>query len=109
MAGLRGKSVLPGNQNAFRHNLAGISQRRSTGALTPDEQAIREEILACLLHDKGGEAQISTAMGVLGEVIASDAAWLLAINRAIDGVMEYNQKAATLKHFIRLMDTREVW
>src|ERR687889_685844 len=93
MAGLRGKSGPPGNQNAFRHGLAGISQRCSIGALTPDEQAIREEILAGLLNDKGGEGQISTAMRVLGEVIASDAAWLVAINRAIDGVMESNQKA----------------
>ena len=29
MAGLRGKSGPPGNQNAFRHELAGISQRRA--------------------------------------------------------------------------------
>jgi hypothetical protein len=32
-------------------------------------------------------------MRVLAEVIASDAAWLVAVNRAIDGVMESNQKA----------------
>ena len=93
MAGIRGKSGPPANQNAFKHGLAGISQRRANGSLTPDEQAIREELLAGLVSDKGGEAQISTAMRVLAEVIASDAAWLLAIDRAIDGVMESNQKA----------------
>ena len=54
-----------------------------------------------MVSDKG-EAQISTTMRVLPEVIASDAAWLLAINRAIDGVMESNQKArATLGRSIR--------
>jgi hypothetical protein len=104
MAGLRGKSGPPGNQNAFRHGLAGISQRRSTGALTPDEQAIREEILAGLLNDKGGEGQISTAMRVLGEVIASDAAWLVAINHAIDGVMESNQKARSNPKALHTLD-----
>jgi len=61
MAGIRGKSGPPANQNAFKHGLASISQRRVNGALSPTEQLIREEILAGLLADKGGEAQISTA------------------------------------------------
>jgi hypothetical protein len=54
MAGIRGKSGPPGNQNAFRHGLAGIAQRRSDGVLNPAEQLIREEILSGLLADKGG-------------------------------------------------------
>jgi hypothetical protein len=59
MAGIGGRSGPSGNQNAFRHGLAGISQRRVNGALNHTEQSIREKILAGLVADKGGEVQIS--------------------------------------------------
>jgi len=59
MAGIRGKSGPPGNQNAFRHGLAAAHQRRIDGALTEEEQSFRTEILAGLLADKGGETQIA--------------------------------------------------
>ena len=53
MAGIRGKSGPPGNQNAFRHGLAGIAQRRADGVLNPPEQSIREEILSGLIGRQG--------------------------------------------------------
>jgi hypothetical protein len=93
VAGMKGKSGPPSNQNAFQHGLSAVDQRRTNGALTSDEQSIREEILAGLIQDKGGEAQIGTATRILAEVIASDAAWLVAFNKATDAVMEKNEKA----------------
>jgi len=71
MAGIRGRSGPPGNQNAFRHGVAAIAQRRADGVLNPAEQSIREEILFGLLADKGGAAQIGTANRVLTEIEAS--------------------------------------
>jgi hypothetical protein len=65
MAGIRARSGPPGNQNAFRHGLVGIAQRRADGVLNPAEESIREEILFGLLADKGGAAQVSTAMRVM--------------------------------------------
>ena len=93
MAGVKGKSGPPQNLNAFRHGPAAVESRRTNGVLTPDEQNIREEILTGLIEDKGGKKQIGTATPILAEVIASDAAWLVAFNKATDEVMEKNQKA----------------
>jgi len=97
MAGIRGRSGPPGNQNAFRHGLAGIVQRRADGILNPVEQSIREAILSGLLTDKGGAAQITTAMRVLAEIIASDVSLLVTFNHAIDLIIQNNPKARAIQ------------
>jgi len=43
-------------------------------------------------------------MRVLAEVIASDAAWLIAVNRAIGCVMESNQKARSNPKALNTLD-----
>ena len=43
-------------------------------------------------------------MRVLAEVIASDAAWLVAVNRAIDGVVESNQTARNNPKALHTLD-----
>ena len=81
MAGIRGRSGPPSNQNAFRHGLAGILQLRADGILNPAEQSVREEILSGLLSDKRTATQISTTMRVLAETIASDISLLVVQSR----------------------------
>jgi hypothetical protein len=46
-----------------------------------------------LIVDKGGDAQVFTATSILTEGIASDAAWLVVFNGAIDYVIQNNPKA----------------
>jgi hypothetical protein len=93
MAGLKGKSGPPGNMNAFKHGLASIQKRREEGLPTECEENVRQQILEGLIADKGGDEQISTATRILAEVIASDAAWLMAFNGAIEHVIQNNPKA----------------
>jgi hypothetical protein len=97
MAGLKGKSGPPGNMNAFKHGLAAIQERREESVPTEHEESVRQEILNGLIADKGGEQQISTATRILAEVIASDAAWLMVFNGAIDHTIQNNSKGRALR------------
>ena len=40
MAGVKGKSGLPGNVNGFKQGLAGVQNQSADGALSPAEQNI---------------------------------------------------------------------
>jgi hypothetical protein len=74
--------------NAFKHGLAAIQKRREERVTTEHEESVRQQILDGLISDKGGDQQVSTATS-----IASDAAWLVVFNGAIDHVIQNNQKA----------------
>jgi len=93
MAGLKGKSGPPGNMDAFKHGLAAIQKRREESVTTEHEESIRQQILDGLIADKGGDDQVSTATRILAGVIASDAAWLMVFNGAIDHIIQNNPKA----------------
>jgi len=70
-----------------------VNNRRVQGDLTEKERDIRAEILAGLIADGGGEAQISTATRILAEIISSDVALLITFNQAIENVIKKNEKA----------------
>ena len=88
----------------FPARVSGISQRRADGVLNPAEQSIREEILSGLLADKGGAAQISTAIRVLAEIIASDVSLLVMSIMQFDGVIENNPKSKSKSQGIGALD-----
>jgi hypothetical protein len=77
----------------LQHGLAAIQKRREESVTTEHEESVRQQILDGLISDKGGDQQVSTATRILAEVIASDAAWLMVFNGAIDHIIQNNPKA----------------
>jgi hypothetical protein len=80
MAGIRGRSGPPANQNAFKLGLAAIQKRREESVTTEHEESVRQQILDGLIADKGEEQQISTATRILAEIISSDVALLVTLS-----------------------------
>ena len=110
MASIRSRPGSPGNQNAFRHGLVGITERRADGVLNPTEPSIGEEILSGLLADKGGAAQISTAMLVLAEIIASNVSLLVTFNNVTDTSTQNIRKLEQIpRHWPNWTATRDCW
>ena len=58
---LAAKSGPPGNQNAFRHGLAGIAQRRAEAFSIPQNNQPETKFCLACWRRKGGAAQISIA------------------------------------------------
>ena len=92
MAGVKDRSGPPSNMIAFKHGLAAIQKRREERVTTEHEESVRQEILEGLIAGKCGDDQISTATRILAEVIASDAAWLMVFNGAIDHIIQNNPR-----------------
>jgi hypothetical protein len=78
-------------------SLADIQKRREESIITDHEESVRQQILEGLVADKGGDRQISTATRILAEVIASDAAWLMVFNGAIDYVIQKQPEVCALR------------
>jgi len=93
MAGVKGRSGPPGNQNNFKHGLSVIERSRRSGSLNGRESRIKAHVRDGLIADRGGENKASTAEKVLVELISSDVAWLATIDTAIRKVLKLNKRA----------------
>ena len=84
---MKGKSGYQATRTRSNTAYLPIEKRRLNGVTTEHEENIKAAILDGLVTYKGCENQISTAMRIPAEVIASDAALLMSFNQAIDAVL----------------------
>jgi hypothetical protein len=87
MAGIRGRSGRPGNQNAFSHGLAGIAQPCADGVLNPAEQSVREEICPayCLIS---GQLRRSVPLCACWRRLSRAIYHCWSFNRVIAGIQK---------------------
>jgi len=104
MAGVKGRSGPPGNQNNFKHGLAIIDKNRRSGSITGRESRIKAQVRDGLIADRGGENKVSTAEKVLVELISSDVAWLATIDTAIRKVLKLNKRARANPKALKQLD-----
>jgi len=95
LAGIGENPATLGNQNAFRHGLASVSQRRVNDPLNPAEQSIREEILAGLLADKNGAVQDKHRHECWPRLSPATYLCWSPSTRQSTGVIRHNPKART--------------
>ena len=100
IAGIGGRSGPPGSQNAFRHGLAGIAQRRADGVLNPAEHSIREEILGGLLAEGRSCADQPPRCVCWRRSSPATCPLLVTFNHAIDGSFRTTPKPEPIpKHW----------
>ena len=104
MAGIKGRSGPPGNQNNFKHGLSVIDEYRRSGSVTGRESRIKAQVRGGLIADRGGENKVSTAEKVLVELISSDVAWLATIDTAIRKVLKLNKRARANPKALKQLD-----
>src|SRR5262249_12188358 len=104
MAGIKGRSGPPGNQNNFKHGLSVIERSRRGGSLNGRESRIKAQLRDGLIADRGGENKVSTAEKLLVELISSDVAWLATIDAAIRKVLKLNKKARANPKALKQLD-----
>ena len=77
----------------FQTRFSGHRPAPSDGVLNPKKNQSEKKFYLAYWPIKADDAQISTAMRVLAEIIASDVSLLVTFNHAIDGVIQNNPKA----------------
>ena len=92
MAGIRGKSGAPGNQNAFRHGLAGIAQRRADGLLNPQNNQSEKKSYPASWPTRA-ELRRPAQPCTFWPRSFSAVSLSVTFNHAIDGVIQNNPKA----------------